>query len=139
MHLGPPLPLDSSLLGILITLTPFSSKVLFVISFLSYAITTPGERQMQLDPSDHCSRSMATLSFPPHGINTTCSFIYLSNISSNFSFVLIVLILLGVVLLAVYAIVGLTDNIVLVLAAVLFVAGILSYIFLNKLFIGNGK
>lgn len=50
-----------------------------------------------------------------------------------------ILVLLGVVLLAVYAIVGLTDNIVLVLAAVLFVAGILSYIFLNKLFIGNGK
>ncbi|MBQ0157173.1 MAG: hypothetical protein KBT22_11480 [Bacteroidales bacterium] len=50
-----------------------------------------------------------------------------------------ILVLLGVVLLAVYAIAGLTDNIVLVLAAILFVAGILSYIFLNKLFIGNGK
>ncbi len=50
-----------------------------------------------------------------------------------------ILVLLGVVLLAVYAFAGLTDNIILLLAAILFVAGILSYIFLNKLFIGNGK
>ncbi len=50
-----------------------------------------------------------------------------------------ILVLLGVVLLAVYAFAGLTDNIVLVLAAILFVAGLGSYIFLNKLFIGNGK
>lgn len=50
-----------------------------------------------------------------------------------------ILVLLGVVLLAVYSVAELTDNIILVLAAILFVAGIGSYIFLNKLFIGNGK
>lgn len=50
-----------------------------------------------------------------------------------------ILILLGVVLLAVYSFAEMTDNIILVLAAILFVGGIGSYIFLNKLFIGNGK
>lgn len=50
-----------------------------------------------------------------------------------------ILVLLGVVLLAIYAVAGLTDNLILVLAAILFVVGIGSYIFLNKLFIGNGK
>lgn len=50
-----------------------------------------------------------------------------------------ILVLLGVILLAVYSICELTDNIILVISAILFVAGIGSYIFLNKLFIGNGK
>lgn len=50
-----------------------------------------------------------------------------------------ILILLGVVLLAVYSFAEMTDNIILVRAAILFVGGIGSYIFHNKLFIGNGK
>lgn len=50
-----------------------------------------------------------------------------------------ILVLLGVVLLFVYSVADMTDNLFLVIAGILFVAGIGSYIFLNKLFIGNGK
>ena len=50
-----------------------------------------------------------------------------------------ILVLLGVILLAIYSFAELTNNAILVVAAILFVAGIGSYIFLNKKFIGNGK
>ena len=50
-----------------------------------------------------------------------------------------ILVLLGVVLLAIYSIAELTNNAILVIAAILFVAGIGSYIFLNKKYIANGK
>ena len=50
-----------------------------------------------------------------------------------------ILVLLGVILLAIYSFAELTNNAILVVVAILFVAGIGSYIFLNKKFIGNGK
>lgn len=50
-----------------------------------------------------------------------------------------IVVLLGVLLLAVYKVAELTDNTILVVSAVLMLAGVGLYIFLNKMFIGNGK
>gem|GEM_PF-4003025 len=73
IHLGPPLPLDSSLELISITLTLCFLKASFVMKFLLYVITVFGAIAKTFDPSFHCSLSENNGSPFPVSINIISS------------------------------------------------------------------